>query len=208
MQEYTYMTRHTEGTYFQYILWLGSAAHACFCLFPSQSEMNFLKEEVSDQKPKAVGDVDYFRIILVGQVGAGKSSFFNTVSSIYRCRIVSKARTGGLAGAKSLTTAVWLWYTAYTREHDVHEHHVLLTYNTGKCLGGRGDRVIFFRRRETRREIPLGSQATTTMVANSIFIRCKLVVLKENWSAASHNTRSHRKHGRKQSREEQEHMRV
>ncbi|XP_041346915.1 interferon-induced protein 44-like, partial [Gigantopelta aegis] len=44
----------------------------------------------------------FVNILLIGQVGAGKSSFFNSVNSVFRDRVTSKARSGG--AEHSLTT--------------------------------------------------------------------------------------------------------
>ncbi|XP_061167744.1 interferon-induced protein 44-like [Saccostrea echinata] len=62
-----------------------------------------LKEHISGYHPlddKRVPDVN---ILLLGQVGAGKSSFFNTINSIFRGEITSRACTG--SSEHSLTRA-------------------------------------------------------------------------------------------------------
>lgn len=49
-------------------------------------------------------DIPEARILLIGQVGGGKSSFYNTIGSIFRGRISNKAASGSVM--KSLTTMV------------------------------------------------------------------------------------------------------
>jgi len=48
--------------------------------------------------------LENFRLLLVGPVGSGKSSFCNTVASVFRGRITRRAMVG--VGAHSVTTAV------------------------------------------------------------------------------------------------------
>ena len=48
--------------------------------------------------------LENFRLLLVGPVGSGKSSFCNTVASVFRGRITQRAMVG--EGAHSVTTAV------------------------------------------------------------------------------------------------------
>ncbi|XP_031559495.1 interferon-induced protein 44-like [Actinia tenebrosa] len=64
-----------------------------------------LVEEVTNIKPltsKSL-DISEFRLLLIGQVGSGKSSFFNTINSIFRGYVTSHAITGHNA-AHSVTT--------------------------------------------------------------------------------------------------------
>ncbi|XP_076099527.1 interferon-induced protein 44-like [Mytilus galloprovincialis] len=64
--------------------------------------LNELKERVEKYKPLKDLKVPQARILLVGQVGAGKSSFFNTINSIFRGYITSQACSGN--AEHSLTT--------------------------------------------------------------------------------------------------------
>ncbi|XP_048739753.2 interferon-induced protein 44-like isoform X2 [Ostrea edulis] len=61
-----------------------------------------LKEAVVDYEPESETNVTAANILLIGQIGAGKSSFFNSVNSIFRGKITSKARSGSFE--HSLTT--------------------------------------------------------------------------------------------------------
>jgi len=61
-----------------------------------------LKEEVENLRPS--DSVDNFRLLLVGPVGSGKSSFINTVASVFRGRITQRAMVG--ENVHSVTTAV------------------------------------------------------------------------------------------------------
>lgn len=57
-----------------------------------------------------INTVHQARVLLVGPVGAGKSSFFNSINSAFRGNMTSQAIAG--AGRKSLTTQVveiWLF---------------------------------------------------------------------------------------------------
>ncbi|XP_062610572.1 interferon-induced protein 44-like [Saccostrea cucullata] len=61
-----------------------------------------LKEAVVEYEPESEANVTAVNILLIGQIGAGKSSFFNSVNSIFRDKITSKARSGSFE--HSLTT--------------------------------------------------------------------------------------------------------
>lgn len=52
----------------------------------------------------SVSSVQKARVLLLGAVGAGKSSFFNTLSSVFKGHVSCRANTG-IAGT-SLTTQV------------------------------------------------------------------------------------------------------
>lgn len=56
--------------------------------------MQELKESLFDYKPMTETNVAAANILLIGQIGAGKSSFFNSVNSIFRGKITSKACSG------------------------------------------------------------------------------------------------------------------
>lgn len=60
-----------------------------------------LKEKIKNYKPD-VKSVSQARVLLVGPVGAGKSSFFNSVNSIFRGNMTSQAICG--SAGTSLTT--------------------------------------------------------------------------------------------------------
>uniref|UniRef100_A0A9J8BSQ0 TLDc domain-containing protein n=2 Tax=Cyprinus carpio TaxID=7962 RepID=A0A9J8BSQ0_CYPCA len=60
-----------------------------------------LMEMIRNHKP-VVASVSRVRILMIGPVGAGKSSFFNSINSIFMSRITSKAMSG--SAATSLTT--------------------------------------------------------------------------------------------------------
>ncbi|XP_065936844.1 interferon-induced protein 44-like [Magallana gigas] len=79
---------------------------------------NKLKEELVDYGPDSETGVTAANILLIGQIGAGKSSFFNSVNSIFCRKITSKARSGSFE--HSLTTVY--------RKYNVKDH------NSGKTL--------------------------------------------------------------------------
>jgi signal recognition particle receptor subunit beta len=70
--------------------------------------LNELTEDIVSFKPIPDLKVTDARVLIIGPVGAGKSSFFNTINSIFRGRITQKARSG--SAEQSLTTAVSIKY--------------------------------------------------------------------------------------------------
>ena len=61
-------------------------------------------EDVIAYKGLPEADLPEANVLLVGPVGAGKSSFYNTVNSIFRDRITQRAGSG--SAEQSLTTSV------------------------------------------------------------------------------------------------------
>lgn len=72
-------------------------------LFTTQYLQN-LKRDVEEYIPLEETNVDQVKILLTGQVKAGKSSFINTIISIFKGAISSQAPSGSTG--KSLTTKV------------------------------------------------------------------------------------------------------
>ncbi|XP_045159993.2 interferon-induced protein 44-like [Mercenaria mercenaria] len=72
-----------------------------------------LKSDIATFKPNADPEVTATRILMIGPVGAGKSSFYNTIDTVFRGRITQLACSG--SAEKSLTTN----YTTYT----LNDHH-------------------------------------------------------------------------------------
>ncbi|XP_066299130.1 interferon-induced protein 44-like [Branchiostoma lanceolatum] len=68
----------------------------------SDEERGRLKQQVAAYKPRSCMSVSQVNVLLVGQVGSGKSSFFNTINSIYKGRVSSQAMAG--SQPHSLTT--------------------------------------------------------------------------------------------------------
>uniref|UniRef100_A0A3B5A6C2 Interferon-induced protein 44-like n=1 Tax=Stegastes partitus TaxID=144197 RepID=A0A3B5A6C2_9TELE len=62
-----------------------------------------LMDDIKTFKP-TVGSVSQARVLLVGPVGAGKSSFFNSINSVFRGHVTSQAMSG--CSSTSLTTQV------------------------------------------------------------------------------------------------------
>uniref|UniRef100_A0A3Q2TAV7 Interferon-induced protein 44-like n=1 Tax=Fundulus heteroclitus TaxID=8078 RepID=A0A3Q2TAV7_FUNHE len=60
-----------------------------------------LMESIKNFKPP-VSSVSQARVLLIGQVGAGKSSFFNSINSVFRGHVTSQAISG--SSPTSLTT--------------------------------------------------------------------------------------------------------
>lgn len=62
-----------------------------------------LMESIKSYKP-TVSSVSQVRVLLIGPVGAGKSSFFNSINSVFRGHVTSQAIAG--SSTSSLTTQV------------------------------------------------------------------------------------------------------
>ncbi|MEQ2182690.1 hypothetical protein GOODEAATRI_024864 [Goodea atripinnis] len=67
----------------------------------SMQKRNELMESIKTYKP-TVSSVPQARVLLIGQVGAGKSSFFNSINSVFRGHVTSQAISG--SSSTSLTT--------------------------------------------------------------------------------------------------------
>ena len=66
--------------------------------------MQSLKNEVEEYVPLEETGVEQVKVLLIGQVGAGKSSFFNTINSIFKGKITNQATAG--SSEKCVTTKV------------------------------------------------------------------------------------------------------
>ena len=66
--------------------------------------MKEIKENLLAYRPVSESNVTAANILLLGQIGAGKSSFFNSINSIFRGKITSKACSGSFE--HSVTTLV------------------------------------------------------------------------------------------------------
>ncbi len=73
--------------------------------FPIARFLETLRAEIVQYTPPESLKMKQANILLVGQVGAGKSSFFNTITSIYRGHVTLQAVTG--SSQRSLTTQVY-----------------------------------------------------------------------------------------------------
>ncbi|XP_033754665.1 interferon-induced protein 44-like [Pecten maximus] len=82
-----------------------------------------IKNKVANYKPLTGLDLKQARILLVGQVGAGKSSYFNTINSIFRGHISGQANVG--SAEHSLTTSY--------RMYEIHDGYASQTLNFRLC---------------------------------------------------------------------------
>lgn len=73
------------------------------CILLYFKTLKTLKGDILNYQPER-SSVSTANILLVGQIGAGKSSVFNSVNSIFRGKITGKARSGSFE--HSLTIAV------------------------------------------------------------------------------------------------------
>jgi len=71
--------------------------------FFNSQMLECLKEEIENMRPPSDA-LENFRLLLVGPVGSGKSSFCNTVASVFRGRITQRAMVG--ESNNSVTTTV------------------------------------------------------------------------------------------------------
>ena len=90
-----------------------------------------------------INSVEKARILLVGQVGSGKSSFFNSINSVFRGNVTGQAITG-IAGT-SLSTQVlydvylcmlvglFLQNTNFQTQHGIVLDHFNVEYVTELC---------------------------------------------------------------------------
>ncbi|CAH1800677.1 unnamed protein product [Owenia fusiformis] len=65
-------------------------------------DLEKLKDYILNYNPLRQLNLKHTNILVVGQIGAGKSSFYNTLQSIFKGHVVHKARCGG--GSHSVTT--------------------------------------------------------------------------------------------------------
>ncbi|KAK1164219.1 interferon-induced protein 44-like [Acipenser oxyrinchus oxyrinchus] len=72
-----------------------------------------LIDTIRSYKPPVLS-VPQFRVLLVGPVGAGKSSFFNSVNSVFRGHVTNQAPAG--SSATSLTTKFRSYFTKAGRD--------------------------------------------------------------------------------------------
>nr|XP_023693741.1 interferon-induced protein 44-like [Paramormyrops kingsleyae] len=86
----------------------------------SKSTRTDLKQYLHDYKP-TIDSVPQARILLIGQIQAGKSSFFNSINSIFRGNMTSQAKVG------------------------YKDTSLTLTYHTYQVKAGRGGQPLAFR---------------------------------------------------------------
>lgn len=67
--------------------------------------MQSLKKDIEEYTPLEETGVEQIKVLMIGQVGAGKSSFFNTINSIFKGTITNQAPAG--SAGKSLTNKVY-----------------------------------------------------------------------------------------------------
>ncbi|XP_078341221.1 interferon-induced protein 44-like [Crassostrea virginica] len=60
-----------------------------------EEKMNEIKEKLVTYKPSARANVETSNILLLGEIGAGKSSFFNSLNSAFRGKLTCNACCGG-----------------------------------------------------------------------------------------------------------------
>jgi len=81
--------------------------HDTLYFFNSQM-LECLKEEIENMRPPSDA-LENFRLLLVGPVGSGKSSFCNTVASVFRGRITQRAMVGESNNSVTTTVSSYLF---------------------------------------------------------------------------------------------------
>lgn len=77
-----------------------------FSLTDHKQDLEQLKNEIDSYSPPRGIGVDHANILFLGPVGAGKSSFFNTVASVFRGHVTGQAISG--SSQQSITSQVKL----------------------------------------------------------------------------------------------------
>uniref|UniRef100_A0A8C4SXM3 G domain-containing protein n=1 Tax=Erpetoichthys calabaricus TaxID=27687 RepID=A0A8C4SXM3_ERPCA len=90
---------------FQVFLWIVSFSF-CFFSFVTSRVKNELLEDIRNYET-LTESVEEPRILLIGQIGSGKSSFFNSVNSVFRGHVIQQAGSGH--GETSMSK----WYRTY-----------------------------------------------------------------------------------------------
>ena len=85
-----------------------------FFLFFSFQSLEDLQSEIESFTPPRVVQVPQSRILVLGPVGAGKSSFFNTVASVFRGRVTSQASCGSAEHSVKSQVSLQLYKTTQT----------------------------------------------------------------------------------------------
>ena len=70
--------------------------------------LNSLKEDIKCYSPPSASAVEHSHILMLGPVGAGKSSFYNTIAAIFSGHITIHAPSG--SAEQSLTSRVIIIY--------------------------------------------------------------------------------------------------
>ena len=83
-----------------------------------------LKSEIENFTPPKQVQVPQARILVIGPVGAGKSSFFNTVASIFRGRVTRQASSG--SAENSITSQVSWDFQKYIKLYTVETEKAMI----------------------------------------------------------------------------------
>lgn len=83
--------------------------HTCIIQVRAQ-----LIQDLSAYKPYEELGVQQTRVLLLGPVGAGKSSFFNTISSVFRGRVTSQAGSGSAQHSVTTSVSYNVWHVVAT----------------------------------------------------------------------------------------------
>ncbi|XP_022301485.2 interferon-induced protein 44-like isoform X3 [Crassostrea virginica] len=80
----------------------------------NEEHMGVMRQSLETYKPNRSQNVRTANILLLGQIGAGKSSFFNTVNSIFRGKITSQACIGSFGHSVTLKFNPMVPFTYHT----------------------------------------------------------------------------------------------
>lgn len=78
--------------------------------------MQSLNDLVSSYKPLPDMKISEVNILLVGQINAGKSSFFNSLNSIFRGEISSRACAGTSPHSLTTNASILLLYISFNKK--------------------------------------------------------------------------------------------
>merc|ERR1711892_678438 len=81
----------------------------------AESVFETLKHEIVTHELLAEADLEFFNVLLIGQVSAGKSSFYNTIESVFSDYVTTRADAGQVDA--SLTTQ-FRTYKVKAMDHD------------------------------------------------------------------------------------------
>jgi len=100
----------------------------------SEETMDALKKEIATHELTERAGVEHINVLLVGEIGVGKSSFFNSIESIFKGRVTYRAITGSVK--KSLTTQYRQYFVCGGKALDNEERNIKFRFCDSMGLEG------------------------------------------------------------------------